>query len=175
MILIQKLIYIDFFDHFWSLSINVELFYQIWIRLNRFRRSNLIRFQEFGSKMSIKWQFKFDSRENISLSRFNPLSLVPSVQKRTTKLDHFILFFQNWSKLALELGFLDVYSHNLWAISVRFLDKSGLQTLTVVSGTSEIAKTLKSDFLCFWISVLSDFWHSGFKNFNKYVRKPNIG
>ena len=62
--LIEKSIYIDFFDQIWSLliyfkslSISFENFDCIQIWLNRFWKDDLIRFQEFGSKMLIKRRF----------------------------------------------------------------------------------------------------------------------
>ena len=63
----------SFSIYFLSLSINFELFNLIHIQFNQFLCNNLIRFQKFRSKMSIKRQFKSNFKPNLGLSRFNNL------------------------------------------------------------------------------------------------------
>ena len=46
-----------------------------WTRFNRFRRDNLIRFQEFESKKLIKRKFKFDFKLNLAQGQSNRISL----------------------------------------------------------------------------------------------------
>ena len=72
------------FIYVFSISLNqFQNFDIIRTWFNWYRRADCFGFQEFGSKMLIKWWFESDSRQNTSLSRFNRLNLAvwyPDVQ-----------------------------------------------------------------------------------------------
>ena len=60
------------FNHFlYIFSINFEIFDIIRTQFNQFNWADCFGFQEFGSKMLIKWPFKSNSSQNLALGWFN--------------------------------------------------------------------------------------------------------
>ena len=73
----KKSIYIKKVDQILSLLIYFQsLFVIIWTQFNQFCRHNCFGFQQFGSKMLIKWWFESNFSQNLALGWFNCLSLI---------------------------------------------------------------------------------------------------
>ena len=68
--------YFDFFDHYWSLSIDFDLVAIFWTDNNQFCHNELKSGFKIGSKKSIKSQFDCDINWNLALDRLDRQSLV---------------------------------------------------------------------------------------------------